>query len=588
MKTEHSSHSTDAQTSNEFTECDFLVVGSGAAGLSAATTAAYHNLNVIVAEKSDFVGGTTAWSGGWIWAPCNPIAYENNIKETPQHVAEYLKAVIGSQFNEQRVMSFLNHAPHMVSFFHEKTQLQFDGGLTIPDTYSQQPNAGTGGRSVIAKPFDGRELGDNLTFLRKPAKETTFHGMTIQAGPDLTAFMNVTRNLSSFVYATKRVVKHAWDLVRYQRGMSMRNGLALAARLLASATQLGVSIKTQYNLISLIENEGKVTGAIFDTPNGRQTIIAKKGVILATGGFAHDTARRKAMFRDQHDHLTLAVPEATGGGLTAAEAIGAQVETGYPHAGAWCPVSSVPYRNQPTGQFPHIIERGKPGIIGVLKTGKRFCNEGLGYHDYVTNMYQATPEGTKIESWLICDHEFQRRYGLGIARPTPVPTWGYTHSGYLTKANTIEELASKTGIDTKGLQETISNWNQHATHGEDPEFNRGSTQYTRYQGDNTRDLANPCVNLISKPPFYAVRVQAGSFGTFAGLKTNEYAQVLNENNQPFEGLYAAGCDLASIMAGQYPAGGINLGPALTFGYITARHAAEVKEWETSWRFETED
>ncbi|MGY0614586.1 FAD-dependent oxidoreductase [Vibrio sp. FJH11] len=584
MKAEHSSHSTH----DTFKECDFLIVGSGAAGLSAATTAAFHGLNVIVAEKSNVVGGTTAWSGGWIWAPCNHIAYENDIKETPTHVAEYLKAVVGDKFNEQRVMSFLNHAPHMVSFFNEHTQLQFDGGLTIPDTYSQQPNAGTGGRSVIAKPFDGRQLGDKLSILRKPAKETTFHGMTIQAGPDLRAFMNMTRSLSNFAYATKRVMKHTWDLVRYQRGMSMRNGLALAARLLASATQLGVTIQTQYNLISLIEEEGTVTGAVFDTPTGRQTIFAKKGVVLATGGFAHDTARRQAMFRDQEDHLTLAVPEATGGGLTAAEAIGAQVETDYPHAGAWCPVSFVPYRHQAAGQFPHIIERGKPGIIGVLKNGKRFCNEGLGYHDYVTNMYQATPEGTTLESWLICDHTFQRRYGLGIARPTPVPTWGVIRSGYLTKANTIEELASKTGIDPSGLHETINNWNQHAAHGDDPEFHRGSTKYTRYQGDPTRNLSNPCVAPISKPPFYAVRVQAGSFGTFAGLKTNEHAQVLNEGNQPIPGLYAAGCDLASIMGGQYPAGGINLGPALTFGYIAARHAAEVKEWETSWRFEKED
>ncbi|MFV0575062.1 MAG: FAD-dependent oxidoreductase [Vibrio sp.] len=571
-------------------ECDFLVIGSGAAGLSAATTAAFHGLDVIVAEKADVIGGTTAWSGGWIWAPCNPIAYQNNIKESPEFVAEYLKAVIGEQYNEQRVMSFLNHAPHMVSFFHEKTQLQFDGGLTIPDTYSHQPNAGTGGRSVIAKPFDGRKLGKSVSLLRKPAKETTFHGMTIQAGPDLKAFMNMTRSASNFIYATKRVLKHAVDLALYQRGMSMRNGLALAGRLFASANQLGVDFKTQYNLISLIEQDGKVLGAIFDTPKGRKTIFAKKGVLLATGGFAHDEARRKTMFRDQENHLTLAVPEATGGGLTAAESIGAQVETQYPHAGAWCPVSFVPYKNKKDGHFPHIIERGKPGIIGVLANGKRFCNEGLGYHDYVTSMYQAIPEktntseGTKLESWLICDHTFQRRYGLGIARPTPVPTWEYTQSGYLTKANNIEELASKTGIDAQGLKETINNWNLHAESGEDPEFNRGTTAYTSYQGDPNRGLKNPCVAPINKPPFYAVRVQAGSFGTFAGLKTDEYGQVLNAHNQTIQGLYAAGCDLASIMGGQYPAGGINLGPALTFGYIAARHAANVQAWETDWNF----
>ncbi|MNZ67999.1 3-oxosteroid 1-dehydrogenase [compost metagenome] len=218
---------------------------------------------------------------------------------------------------------------------------------------------------------------------------------------------------------------------------------------------------------------------------------------------------------------------------------------------AWAPVSRVPHSDGSTGHFPHIIERGKPGIIGVLADGKRFVNEADGYYDYVSAMVAQAP-GEKVESWLICSHAFQRRYGLGISRPFPLPVQPLINSGYLKTANSIEALARVCGIDPQGLSATVAEYNRHAHNGEDPQFGRGSTLYNRKQGDALH-RPNPCVAPIEQGPFYAVKVEPGCFGTFAGLKTNEHAQVLDSQRQPIVGLYAAGTDMASIMGGHYPA-----------------------------------
>ena len=193
-------------------ECDLLVIGSGAAGLSAAVTAAAHGLRVVVAEKEPVFGGTTAWSGGWMWTPRNPVAQRVGIVEDIELPRTYLRHVLGAHFNEARVDAFLEAAPRMVAFFEEKTALRFEGGLKIPDTYGNVPGAGTGGRSVIAAPYDARQLGDLVHRLRRPMRETTFIGMTIQAGPDLAAFLNVTRSPRAFVHAATRVTRHLVDL----------------------------------------------------------------------------------------------------------------------------------------------------------------------------------------------------------------------------------------------------------------------------------------------------------------------------------------------------------------------------------------
>ncbi len=553
--------------------CDLLVAGSGAAGLAAAVTAAHHGLNIIVVEKDDVLGGTTAWSGGWIWAPCNPVAQRNGINEDVAEPRKYLESVLGSTFNAELVDAFLKAAPEMVDFFDTQTALQFDPGLHIPDTFGEMPGAGTGGRSVIAKPYDGRAIGPDFSRMRLPLPETSFWGLTIQAGPDLKAFMTATRSVRSAIYVAGRLTRHLWDLALHGRAMQLRNGQALVARLLRSASDVGVDIRTQTAIASLIRGKGRVCGAHVTGPEGTYLIRARCGVVLACGGFANDHDRRDHQFPKPKTHRTLAVEAATGDGLRLGESVGGRQTNTLASPGAWCPVSEVIWSNGRRGVFPHIIDRGKPGVIGVLKSGKRFCNEGLGYHDYVMAMLDAAGPDTTPESWLICDHRFLRRYGLGIVRPAPIPIRPWLRSGYLNRSTTLEGLAAACGIDAKGLEQTVTDFNADARKGVDHAFGRGTSPYMRLQGDAAVQ-PNPCLAPIEKAPYYAVRVIPGSFGTFAGLQTDGQARVLDSDNHPIPGLYAAGTDMASVMGGHYPAGGINLGPALTFGFIAGRNAAE--------------
>jgi succinate dehydrogenase/fumarate reductase flavoprotein subunit len=559
-------------------DCDLLVIGSGAGGLSAAVTAAWHGLKVIVAEKEPVLGGTTAWSGGWMWTPRNPLARRAGIVEDPEAPRAYLRHVLGNNFDEAKVDAFLEAAPRMVAFFEENTAVQFEPGLKIPDTYGNAPGAGTGGRSVIAAPYDARGLGGLVQRLRKPMRETTFLGMTIQAGPDLAAFMNVTRSPRAFLHVAHRFGRHLVDLALHRRGMQLRNGLALVGRLLRSAADLGIELRTSSPAVRLLQEGGAVCGAVLRGPDGEREVRARRGVVLAAGGFPHDRERRRRVFPADEQHLTLAVPSATGDGARLGESVGGVVDDTVAAAGAWCPVSLVPFPGGTTGRFPHIIERGKPGIIGVLADGRRFCNEGNGYHDYVDAMLRAVPPGQEVASWLICTRAFQRRYGLGITRPAPLPVEPYIKSGYIKTGRTIAELARNAGIDPAGLERTVAEYNRHAKRGEDPAFGRGATLYNRYQGDQN-NRPNPCVAPIERGPFYAVKVVPGSFGTFAGLKADGSARVLDAGGAPIPGLYTAGTDMASVMGGHYPAGGINIGPAMAFGYIAGRHAAGATGYE---------
>lgn len=561
-------------------DCDVLIVGSGAAGLSAAVTAAFHGLKVIVVEKDPVFGGATAWSGGWMWVPRNPLAQRAGIVEDPAAPRTYLEHELGDRFDPARVDAFLEAAPHMVSFFERHTALQFADGNGIADIHGETPGAGTGGRSVIAAPYSAYGLGSLLKRLRRTMPETSFLGMPIMAGADLTAFLTLTRSWRSALHVSKRFARHLLGLAIKGRATHLVNGVALVARLAKSAEDLGVLLWESAPVTALIHEQGRVAGAYIDTAKGPVAIRARKAVVLAAGGFPNDVERRKALFPRTptgQEHLALPPLGANGDGLRLGESVGGQVATDLASPVAWCPVSAVPYRDGRIGHFPHIIERGKPGIIGVLANGKRFVNEAGGYYDYAKAMVAAAP-GDEVASWLICSQPFQRRYGLGISRPFPLPVAPYVRSGYLKTGATLTELAHACGIDAAGLSATIDAFNHHARLGQDPEFGRGSTAYNRKQGDALHQ-PNPCVAPIEQGPFYAVKVRPGSFGTFAGLKTSPHAQVLDANGQAIPGLYAAGTDMASIMGGHYPAGGINLGPAATFGYIAARHIAGISAYE---------
>jgi succinate dehydrogenase/fumarate reductase flavoprotein subunit len=553
--------------------CDLLIIGSGAAGLATAVTAAWLGLDTLLIEKEPQLGGTTAWSGGWLWIPCNPLARAAGIKEDIGEPFTYLRHELGDQLDEPKIQMFLEQGPRMVSFFMEHTSLSFIPGNSTPDFHGGSPGAAPGGRSVCAAPFNGRLLGDRIKDLRPPLEEVAPFGMGIASGLDLRHFLNATYGWESFSHVTRRVARHMLDMTRYGRGMHLVNGNALVARLVKSADDLGVRLRTGSPAQELIRENGSVVGARI----GGTDVRARRGVVLACGGFPHDTARKAELFPHAptgQEHWSTAPSGNTGDGLRLGEAVGGEITRDLPDAGAWAPVSIVPRSDGSFGYFPHLIERAKPGLIAVRRDGRRFANEADSYHDVMKALLEATPPGERPEAWLICDHRFQRRYGLGRSRPRPFPLRPWLRKGYLKRGATIEELAEACGIDPSSFAETLAIYNRHATEGRDPAFGRGQSSYNKFQGDPDHH-PNPCVAPITEGPFYAVKVVAGSLGTFAGLCTDEFARVLDRDRSPIPGLYAVGNDMASIMGGHYPSGGITLGPAMTFGYIAAHHASGI-------------
>ena len=558
-------------------DCDLLVVGSGAAGLSAAVTAAHLGLDVIVIEKEPQIGGTSAWSGGWLWIPRNPLAKAAGIDEDIEAPRTYLRHELGNGYDEFVVTMFLEQGPRMVSFFRNKTDLDFIDGNSIPDFHHPAPGAAPGGRSVCAAPFDGRKLGSRIRDLKPPLAAVSPFGMGIAAGAEMRHFLDATYSLPSFFYVAKRVSRHFWDVVLRGRGMRLVNGNALVARLLKSADTAGVRVLTSAPACGLILEDGRVAGVRSERSGQAMEIRAGRGVVLATGGFPHDQGRKAKNFAHAptgHEHWSAAPESNTGDGIRLAETAGGMQRTDLSDAGAWAPVSLAPERNGSVSRFPHLVERGKPGLIMVRSNGRRFANEADSYHDVMKALLEATPAGETVECWVICDHAFLRHYGLGRVRPRPFPIGPWLRKKYLFKGATIAELAKACGIDADALVKTVQGYNGHAANGNDPQFHRGETAYNRMQGDPAH-TPNPCVAPIAKGPFYAVRILPGSLGTFSGIRTDAYARVLDAKLQPIDGLYAVGNDMSSIMAGRYPAGGITLGPAMTFGYVAAHHAGGV-------------
>lgn len=556
-------------------ECDVLVVGSGGGGLAAAVSAAHRRLNVLVVEKEPVFGGTTARSGGWMWVPCNAPAQRAGVTDSAEAARTYLQHEAGEHFDPDRVDAFLEAGPKAVRFFEEQTALQFDLGETFADYHPDAPGGMDAGRSIVARPFDGRELGREIKRLRPPLREITFLGMMIGSGKELLHFFNVTRSPISAFYVVKLFMKFLRDMAIHGRPMRLMNGNALVARLAKSALDKGVPIWTEAPVKELTHDEdGRVTGAVVDTRQGRVKVVARRGVVLAAGGFPQDAVRRKALMPHApsgHEHASPAPPGNTGDGLRLGESVGAQVDDSLPHAAAWVPISRPRNPDGTLGTFPHFVDRSKPGVIAVTRSGRRFVNEAHSYHDFCQAMVKrCEEEDSEICAYFITDHRAFRKYGLGFAKPAPVPYGKLIRDGYLIRGQTLRDLAQQIGADADTLEQTVSDFNGPARKGEDPEFGKGSTSYNRSLGD-PEHTPNPCVAPIETGPFYAVKLVIGDLGTFAGLRTDAQARVLDDDGRPVGGLYAAGNDAASIMGGNYPGGGITLGPAITFGYIAARH-----------------
>jgi succinate dehydrogenase/fumarate reductase flavoprotein subunit len=421
--------------------------------------------------------------------------------------------------------------------------------------------------------FDGAKLGVHFKRLRPPLPEFTLFGGMMVNRLDIPHLRKVGRSFRSTLRAMRLVSQYALQRLRSPRGTTLHLGNALAARLYASLLARNVDIIFGAGVKHLLVEGDGVRGVQIADSSGTRSIGARKGVVLATGGFSHDANLRERYFPGAAGVVSATAPAGTGDGLRIAIAAGASIGTVVASPAYWVPASLFRRADGSQGVFPHTVtDRAKPGAIAVNSAGRRFVNEALSYHEFVLAMLRDGNDAAGRSFYLICDRHFLWTYGLGRIQPFTRRIRRYIENDELIEAPNIDALADSIGVERSTLVTTVENYNAHAREGLDPEFGRGSTIYQRHLGD-AGHAPNPCVAPIEQAPFYALRIYPADLGTAIGLETDCHARVLRKNGMAIAGLYACGNDMGSIMNGNYPGPGITLGPALTFGYIAGRHLA---------------
>ncbi len=552
---------------------DIVVVGAGAGGLTAATIAAAESRSVLLLEQADVVGGTTAISGGMVWIPANHKAAAEGRADTLEAARTYLANTVPGD-NRARLETFLKFGDEALRDLETRTSLRLQPVPTYPDYYPDLPGATSGGRVLEPVPFDARVLGDAFALLRDPLPEFMLFGGMMISRQDIPHLRRVARSPRSALHVAKLLLRYGWQRLSARRGTTLYLGNALAARLLRSALDRGVTIRAGTSVERLATDDRGVVSKleVADRSGRRRWIVARRGVILATGGLSHDAELRGRYVPQGAGTLSATIdPGSAPRGARLAAARGARLSPPTRDGAVWVPASTFTRRDGRRGIFPHTVtDRAKPGLIAVDAAGHRFVNEAVSYHEFVRA--QLAHAGRAIPAWLICDRRFLWKYGLGKVKPFARSVEGDVAAGYLKRADSVAGLAKATGVPESALAQTVRDFNTHAECGEDPAFGRGSNIYQRSLGDADQG-PNPCVAPIIEPPFYAVAVYPADLGMSAGIVTDERGRVLAEDGSPVGGLFACGNDMASIMEGAYPGPGITLGPALTFGWLAGRAAA---------------
>ncbi|MEN0105928.1 MAG: FAD-dependent oxidoreductase [Pseudomonas sp.] len=552
-------------------EVDVLIIGSGAAGMCAAAVAKLQGLDVLLVEKTAYFGGTTALSGGGTWVPLNRQGKALGVTDSRERVERYLDQVVGEAAPRELRQAFLEHGPAMLEFLEQHTEVKFSGRAYSPDYWSELDGAGEGGRALDPLEFDGRTLGPQFENLRKPWPEfVAFGGMMVNKG-DIDLLLQAKRSRKGFVHAVKLLTRFITDRLRgYSRGTRLVLGNALAGRLYKSLLDLDVPMWANAPASALRTEGGRIVGALVQRNGQPVEVTARRGVLLATGGFPGNPSMRAQLLPQPGGQWSAGNEANEGDGLRMALDLGASLgDKRNANNAFYSPVSLMKRADGSTARFPHLmLDRYKPGVIMVNRQGQRFVNEADSYHACGEAQYRTGA----VPAWLICDSQFLARYGLGMVRPQAASLQRFLDAGYLKRGATIGELAAALQVDIEGLNATVTRYNHYAVRGQDPDFGKGQSAYNRYLGEPGHQ-PNPCLAPIEQGPFYAVEVVPGDIGTACGLLTDEHARVLGENGQPIPGLYAAGNDMNSIMGGHYPGPGITLGPGLTFGYLAARHMA---------------
>ena len=552
---------------------DLIVLGAGAGGMTAALVGAQEGLRVIVIERTDWVGGTTATSSGTVWIPDNPHQRALGALDDAGLALAYLDALVGTRADRVMRETFVAQGTRMVDYLATHSGVHFKAYPHHPDYRQELPGAALGGRPLEPLAFDGRLLGAAFGRVRWPLRELMLPGGLMVTRGEAARLVRGPASWDALRLGAALGVRLLADRLRYRRGTRLVLGNALAARLYQGLLERGVDICFNTRTSQLLTADGAVQGVVIHQNGVRRTLRARRGVVLAGGGFPADPRWRERHLPAPTPRHTPAWDACTGEtirlGLDAGGVLG-------PDAGdnaLWFPSSIATRRDGSTAVYPHIVlDRAKPGLIAVNAAGRRFVNEASSYHEFVRGMYAAHPETASIPALLVCDRRFLWKYGLGMIWPHAISLRRHIRNGYLLTGRSLAELAHQAGIDPEGLAETVACVNGYARQGHDPDFHKGDSLYDRNNGDSTHQ-PNPCLGPITTPPFYGVRVYPTPLATSLGLRTDAHANVLNQNGQPIPGLYACGADMHSVFGGEYPGAGTQLGPAMTFGYLAALHAA---------------
>src|SRR5215469_13724111 len=550
---------------------DFVVAGSGAAGMTAALTAAVNGLSVLVIEKTEYFGGSTARSGGGVWVPRNSVLRNAGITDTAEQASAYLAHVAGEAAPSALRRAFLEHGPAMLDLVMANTVLGFDWVPNYSDYYPEAPGGRPGGRSIEPRLLDGRVLGPELASLRPPYLPAPAHITVTQANY---RWMSLGTSHPRAITTTARVTgRMIISRMRHRQLLSM--GQALAAGLRQGPLKAGVPVWLNTPMTGLLTENARVTGLTATSDGEPVAIRARRGVLLAAGGFErNDEMRKHYQPAPVATEWTVGSPVNTGDGILAGQIAGGELEL---MDDAWGG-PSIPLAS---GAVFCLAERSLPGSLFVNAAGERFVNEAAPYVDAVHVMYDKhTDDSPHIPCWMITDQRYRNRYVFTGMPPRKALPRRWYKAGVVFKSDSLAELAGQIGVSADGLTKTVDKFNEFARAGKDTDFGRGDSAYDHYYGD-PNCKPNPNLAPLAQPPFYAIKIVPGDLGTKGGLRTDERARVLGRDGSVIAGLYAAGNTSAMVMGRSYAGPGATIGPAMTFGYLAALDAADVTENQTS-------
>lgn len=553
---------------------DLIVIGSGAGGLTAALSASLEGLDVVVLEHEAVIGGTSARSSGTVWVPDSHLLRNESVRGDHAEAERYLSGLVGERGEETMWRAFLDAAPKMLADLESRAGLRFRPYMAAPDYRQDVAGAAPGGRALEPAAFDGRWLAEDFSRLASPLPELMlFGGMMVTRG-EAAELLKADRSPKAMMLGLKLVARFLKDRLRYQRGTRLVLGNALVARLLHGLRQREVAVLTDARPQRLVRDNGRIAGVEAMIGGETVTLAARRGVVLAGGGFPASGQWREEHLPTPTPQYTPASPGCTGATLELALAAGAALGPDGFDNGLWFPSSVAKRADGSTAVYPHIVlDRSKPGLIAVNGAGERFTDEAVSYHEFVRAMYASRGNRQAVPAWLIVDRDFIKKYGLGLIRPRTPSLRKYVQSGYLIEAATIGELAQKAGLPADALAATVTRYNTFSETGVDADFGKGQNPYDRSNGD-AGVSPNPCIGPIRSAPFYALAVWPTPLGTSRGLAADADARVRDASGKAIAGLYVCGNDMQSAFGGEYPGAGAQLGQAMTFGWIAARHAAQ--------------